>query len=69
MKTFKLDKSHGKAGKFEDFDYKRSYWLSKSIAERLQAAWFLICQAYNVDCSKPVFIDRKKFQMKKHTSR
>jgi hypothetical protein len=68
MKIFKIDKSYGKAGKFEDFDYNRTYWLNKSIAERLQAAWFLICQAYKIDESKPEFLDKNQHQVKKHSS-
>lgn len=63
MKTFKLDKSCGKAGKFEDFDYNRRYWLNKRIAERLQGAWFL--RTEQITWGNPV-TSNKRFTPKKY---
>ena len=44
----------------------RSYWLSKSPQERFEAAWYLICAAYNIDIKNPPRLDRTVFSMRKN---
>jgi hypothetical protein len=62
---FRLDRnafsihSHATAGK------NRAYWLTKTPAERLAAAWYLICAAWNLDPKVQHRLDRTCFSMRK----
>jgi hypothetical protein len=39
--------------------------MEKTPLERLAAAWYLICAAYNLDCQNPPRMDRSAFAIKK----
>ncbi len=68
---FPLDKSEFRMGKMEnrskEYAKERKYWLSKTPIERLNAAWFLICQAYNLDPSVQHKVDRTVFSRRKRS--
>ena len=50
----------------EDKGYNRTYWLQKTVYERLCAAWYLTCCAYNIPYSADHTLDRTAFRIKKH---
>jgi hypothetical protein len=51
---------------FKEASHQLSYWQNKTAVERLQAAYFLIAQAYDFDISNPPKMDRQQFSMRKH---
>lgn len=61
---YRLDRQAFSIQSFESATHQREYWLSKSPAERLAAAWYLICAAWNLDMSKPQPLDRTCFSMR-----
>lgn len=63
---YRLDRTAFSIGSFESAAHQRTYWLSKTPAERLAAAWYLICAAWNLDLETPVRMDRTAFSMRKH---
>ncbi len=65
MKRYRLDKSIFSIKTFDEATSNRSYWMSKSPAERLSAAWYLICCAYNLDPNKEHRLDRTLFSKRK----
>ncbi len=62
---YSLDRAAFTAQSFESAAKQRSYWLSKTPAERLAAAWYLICAAWNLDIKKPQRMDRTFFSIRK----
>lgn len=62
---YRLDRSAFTIQNFESASKQRAYWLSKSPAQRLEAAWYLICAAWNLDAGKPQPMDRNCFSMRK----
>ena len=44
----KLDRNFYSEQTFGGASKNREYWLSKSDKEKLHAAWYLICSAYNL---------------------
>jgi len=64
--SFRLDRNKFKPQSFEEADNQLDYWLKKSYAERLQAAWYLIAVAFQFDLSHPPHLDRKKFSTRQH---
>ena len=62
----KLDRTAFKIQTFAQADNKKSYWLSKTPAERWNAAWYLTCCAYNIDINNPPRLDRNLFSMRKN---
>lgn len=65
MEKYRLDRTAFAIQTFAKAAHQRSYWLTKSPAERLAAAWYLICAAYNLDRSQPQRLDRTVFAMRK----
>jgi uncharacterized protein (UPF0262 family) len=63
---FRLNRNAFKIQTHEESSNTRSYWLSKSPQERLEAAWYLICTAYNIDIKNPPRLDRTVFSMRKN---
>lgn len=63
---FRLDRTKFKMQTFKDASHQLSYWQTKTTVERLQAAYFLISQAYNFDLNNPPKMDRQQFSMRKH---
>jgi hypothetical protein len=66
MKDYKLDRKAFKIQTFEEADKTTEYWRSKTPQERFEAAYYLICQAYNIDPENPPRLDRTVFSMRKH---
>lgn len=62
----RLDKSVFKIKTFKEADDNRSYWMSVSPKERLAAAWYLICSAYNIEHHGYHKLDKSKFSIRKH---
>lgn len=63
-KKYRLDKTAFKTQTFKEADDQISFWKDKTYSQRLEAASYLICQAYNV---KPTTkLDRTKFSKWKH---
>jgi hypothetical protein len=46
----------------------RQYWLKQSVIQRLSAAWYLTCSAYNLDYQMQQKLDRNVFSVRKHLS-
>ncbi len=53
-------------GTFTDASHQLAYWKTKSLSERLAAAWILTCKAYKIDPANPPKMDRTFFSMRKH---
>jgi hypothetical protein len=65
---FKLDRTAFKIQQHSEVAANnRSFWLSRTPQERLEAACFLINQAYRIDPNNPPKLDRNAFAMRKHT--
>jgi uncharacterized protein (UPF0262 family) len=62
---YRLDRSAFQIQSFEQASNQHTYWLSKTPAERISAAWYLICVAYDLDYESEHSLDRTFFQMRK----
>jgi uncharacterized protein (UPF0262 family) len=65
LNKFKFDKTAFKIVSFEEKGNNIDYWLSKTPMERLEASWYLICQAYNIPFSSDHKVDRTAFRIKR----
>lgn len=65
LKMYRLDRTAFSIESFKTATDQRAYWLSKTPAERLAAAWYLICAAWNLDVRTPQRMDRTVFSMRK----
>ena len=65
---FRLDKSAFKKQSFSDADNNKTYWLSKPVDERLQAAIYLQSVVYGFDLSNLPRMDKSVFSKRKHDS-
>jgi len=64
---FRLDRTAFKVQSFQEADQNKAYWLCKQPIERLAAAWYLSCCAFNVN-PQEIRMDRTAFQMRKQES-
>lgn len=64
--SYKMDKTFAKAQTFAEADDNKSYWNKKTYEERLNAAYFLICSAYNLSHSNLHSLDKKVCVCRKH---
>ena len=62
---YRLDKNYFNKQTVQESDHNESYWLKKTIEERLSAAWYLTCQAFNISFTNPPRTD-KTFFLKRH---
>jgi hypothetical protein len=62
----RLDRTKFKRQSLKEADHHLAFWLSKTPAERLQAAWRLTCRAYGFDPANPPRLDRRVFSARKH---
>lgn len=62
--SYRLDKTAFKQTKLEDQGNNRAYWMSRTPAERLAAAWYLTCRAYGIDPNNPPKMDKSLFRIK-----
>jgi hypothetical protein len=60
---FRLDRTVFAASNATDADNHMKYWKDKTYSERLEAAFFLINQAYGIDANTP--LDRTVFSVRK----
>jgi hypothetical protein len=67
MESFRLDRTAFKIHSHQEAGCTRQYWLTKTPRERLAAAWYLICAAYNLDYQNPPRMDRSAFAIKKRS--
>lgn len=65
MEPFRLDRTAFKINSHEEATYQRAYWMEKTPRERLAAAWYLICAAYDLDRQNPPRMDRSAFAIKR----
>ncbi|HHH50398.1 MAG TPA: hypothetical protein ENK52_05415 [Saprospiraceae bacterium] len=66
-KNYRLDRTKFKMQKFEEADNQYDYWKSKTVEERLQAAYYLISVAYKFEINNPPRLNRFVFSMRKHS--
>jgi len=64
--SYKLDKSYSKAQSFKEADNQYDYWQQRSVEERLEASWYLTCQAFGLKYSTKHKLDRTIHFTRKH---
>ena len=62
---FKFDKSAFSIRSVEDQDKNRAYWMAKTPAERLYAAFRLTRRAYGLDPDTDIRMDKTHFKIRK----
>jgi hypothetical protein len=62
---YRLDKNYFKKQSAKEAGHNEIYWRGKSIEERLTAAWYLTCQAYNISFTDPPRIDKTYFNKRR----
>ncbi|MBK6564152.1 MAG: hypothetical protein IPL63_10800 [Saprospiraceae bacterium] len=62
----RMDRTFFRIVSREDKGFNREYWLKKTVYERLCAAWYLTCCAYNIPYSADHKLDRTAFRIKKN---
>lgn len=67
--SFRLDRTKFKMQTFKEASHQLAYWRSKTIEERLKAAYYLISAAFDFDINNPPKFDRTVFSMRKHGSK
>lgn len=68
MASFRLDRQAFSIQSFEQASKQRSYWMDKTARERLAAAWYLICTAYQLEHHDKHRIDRTVFEVRQRTN-
>ena len=63
---YKLDRSAFSMHALDVNEPASDYWRSKTIEERLSAAFYLNSVAYNFDISNPPKMDKNLFSMRKN---
>jgi len=61
---YRLDRNAFTIQTFESAADQRAYWLTKTPGERLAAAWYLTCTAWNLDASVEQRLDRSCFSIR-----
>lgn len=64
MEQFSLDRTAFKIQSHEEAAHSRQYWMNKTPRERLAAAWYLVCAAYDLDYQKPHRMDKSAFTIR-----
>lgn len=65
VQSYRLDRNYFRIQSYEQSAHTRAYWLTKSPQERIEAAWYLICCAYNLNRNEPQRLDRQVFSIRK----
>lgn len=63
-KSYRLDKTAFSAQTLEEANNHYGFWSDKSLRERLNAAFYLISQAYNV--TSETRLNKTSFSKRKH---
>jgi hypothetical protein len=61
---YRLDRNAFAINNVDSAAHQRAYWLSRPPEERLAAAWYLICCAWNLDMQEEHPLDRTFFSMR-----
>jgi len=64
MKPYRLDRQAFNIQSFEAASSQRDYWMQKTATERLAAAWYLVCAAYQLDYHVKHRLDRTAFSIR-----
>ncbi len=64
--NYRLDRSKFKMQSFQEADNQSKYWKTKTVEERLKAAWYLISVAFKFNLKDPPRLDKTAFSMRKH---
>jgi len=64
--SFRLDRTKFKMQTFKEASHQLEYWKTKTVEERLRAAFYLMSVAYDFDIENPPRLDRTAFSMCKH---
>lgn len=64
MESYRLDRQAFSVQSFEEASKQRDYWMQKTAMERLAAAWYLVCTAYELDHHGKHRIDRTAFSIR-----
>lgn len=64
--SFRLDRTKFKMQTFREASHQLEYWKTKTVEERLGAAFYLMSVAYDFDIENPPRLDRTVFSMRKH---
>jgi hypothetical protein len=62
---YRLDKTYFKKQSVQEADHYEKYWAQKTFEERLAAAWYLTCQAFNISYENPPRMDKKIFRKRR----
>ncbi len=62
---YRLDRQAFTIHTFESAAHQRAYWLSKPARERLAAAWYLTCCAWNLNVEEEHLLDRSHFSIRR----
>ncbi len=62
---YRLDRQAFSIQTFESASHQRAYWLSKPAGERLAAAWYLTCCAWNLNVEEEHPLDRTHFSIRR----
>lgn len=65
IQSFRLDRTAFRVQTYGQATHQRAYWLSRPPAERLAAAWYLTCSAYNLPYHGQHPLDRSVFSVRK----
>lgn len=65
MESYRLDRQAFNIQSFEEASKQRDYWMQKTAMERLAAAWYLVCKAYQLDYHGQHRLDRTAFRVRK----
>jgi hypothetical protein len=64
MESYRLDRQAFSVQSFEEASKQRDYWMQKTAMERLAAAWYLVCTAYQLDYHGQHRLDRTAFSIR-----
>lgn len=60
----KMDKNSFRILSFTEKNNRAEYWRKKTSQDRLAAAWYLICCAYNIEFHGKHRIDKTQFKIR-----
>lgn len=62
---YRLDRTQFQMGKVEaQAKAQSNWWKMQTVEERLRAAWYLICAAWQLDYENPPRMDKSIFAMR-----
>lgn len=64
MEPYRLDRQAFSIQSFEKASKQRDYWMQRTAMERLAAAWYLVCTAYQLEYQDEHHMDRTAFSVR-----